>query len=104
LLPWAKEDELEREEDIEREEIKRRKKSLKSRKSSKPRDLPKQKSIDELVDTYLITAGKKKEDLTPEELAEIRVNAINQSVANEVDAPGLRLFRKAPKEWCNFPD
>ena len=104
MLPWAKEDELEREEVIEREEIKRRKTSLKSRKSSKPRNLPKQKSIDEIVENYLLTAGKKKEDLTPEELAEIRVNAINADVATSLDAPGLHLFRRAPKEWCNFPD
>jgi hypothetical protein len=101
LLNWAEEDEIQSEKLSKT--WREKSKGLKKGNKKKP-TTPPNKSIDEITQKYLLTAGKKKEELTPEELAELQVNAVNAEVASQLDAPGARIFGRAPKEWCNFPD
>ena len=56
------------------------------------------------VRAYAKTAGIDLDKLTPDELAEVELTAINASIASDLGAPGVRMFGRAPKEWGNFPD
>ncbi|MGA3315235.1 MAG: hypothetical protein ABSC64_02210 [Candidatus Korobacteraceae bacterium] len=104
LLPWVKEQE-------ETQTLSEKKRGAVNKLSGNIAEVPHEKrapkkaiapSVAEITEKYLLTAGKKKEDLTPEELAEITVKAINWHVAQE--GGGRQIFGTFPQEWSHFDE
>ena len=56
---------------------------------------PVESEADRVVKNYALLKGIQLEDLTPEELADLRVEAINHEAGG--------IFGRAPKEWGDFP-
>ena len=51
---------------------------------------------------YAALTGKDLETLTPEEVSVFETEAINYSVASELNAPGFKMFER--KKYGKFPD
>jgi hypothetical protein len=59
-------------------------------------------AYDHALMNYALTAGINLDELTPAELAEVQEKAINLAVASELNAPGLKMFKR--KYYGKFPD
>jgi hypothetical protein len=83
LLPWVN--------DIKQES--EPKKTLKIPEGRKR----KESGLDTAIGTYAKTAGVDMDELTSEERSELGLKAVNY-------ASGGNIFKRAPKEWGNFPE
>ena len=61
----------------------------------KPRPKPTESEVDKAVKKYALLKGINLDELTPEELADLTVEAIHHAAGG--------LFDRAPKGWGNFP-